>query len=74
MLWDKLLKFYKALLDNTLMIRQKMVEVTKTKGIKTEEAIKMVKKMHRMEMVAEIIDITAANFSVVLEGVEHFLV
>ena len=37
MLWDKLLKLYKTLLSESLMIRQTTVEVTKTEGITKEE-------------------------------------
>ena len=74
MFWDKLSKFYKALLVKSLIIRQTMVEVTTMKGIKTEKEIAMVKNMHKMEMVVEIIDIIVATLSVVLEGLENFLV
>ena len=74
MFWDKLSKFYKSLLVKSLIIRQTMVEVTTMKGIKTEKEIAMVKNMQKMEMVVEIIDIIVATLSVVLEGLEHFLV
>ena len=74
MFWDKLSKFYKALLVKSLIIRQTMVEVTTMKGIKTEKEIAMVKNMHKMEMVVEIIDIIAEKLAAVREDVEHYLI
>ena len=62
------------------MIRQKMEEITSIEGITTKEvkitveAITMVKKMHRISMVVEIMDLIAATLAAVQEDVENFLI
>ena len=60
MLWDKLLKLYKTLLVESLMIRQTMEEVTIT-----VEEMKMAETMHRMLMVVKIIDLILATSAAV---------
>ena len=80
MLWDQLLKFYKTLLSESLMIRKQMVEVTTMEGITTEEAkitveaITKVETMQIMIMVMEIVYLIAETLAEVLEGVDYFLI
>ena len=80
MLWDQVLKFYKTLLSESLMIRKQMVEVTTMEGITTEEvkitveAITKVETMQIMIMVMEIVYLIAETLAEVLEGVDYFLI